>query len=103
MQTHYSLCIKTKTNGALGKARAVVEFQTGSGFTLVRCTNAFTQVVVEIQSTRTDGRFAVFKETSCTGLLSQCRDGYGQGQGGLLHYYAPRESNFLCPWCRALP
>ncbi len=85
VQPDQGLCIKTETDGALSKAREVVEFQTGSGFTLVGSANAFTKIVVEIQSTRTNGRFAVFKETSCTGLLGQYTDGYGQGQGGLLH------------------
>jgi hypothetical protein len=72
------LRIDTDADGARGEAGLVIEFQNFSGFTLIVLSRGMRVVVVlVVKSTGTEGEFAVFQETSSTGVLSQYPNSHG--------------------------
>src|SRR5471032_787850 len=77
------LRVDTETDGALGEARLVVEFQGFCSFTLVSATGTVVGVVVH--GPRADGSFAVFQKTISACLLGQQAQGHGESQARLVH------------------
>ncbi|MNC43297.1 hypothetical protein D3C75_921510 [compost metagenome] len=77
------LNVDTKTYGAFGEARQVVELEALTAFFLVD--TAFAVVVVEVHGARAERQFAVFNETRSACLLGENPQCHGQGQAGLVH------------------
>ncbi|MNH16442.1 hypothetical protein D3C79_760860 [compost metagenome] len=94
VNTPKGLRVNTKTDNTLGETRDVVEFETLTGFTVVR--TAFAVIVIEIHGPRTERQLAVFHETGGVRLLGQNPHGHGECQGRLVHVLLLSFLIFVC-------
>ncbi|MNF94266.1 hypothetical protein D3C84_769710 [compost metagenome] len=94
--------INTEANRALGVTGGETQIEALAPFFVFVRTGTVTVVGVDVEVAQPQRCLAVFDETGGACLLRQNPYGHSQGQGGLVHCFAPLVSNFFGPESNAL-